>query len=649
MNRAYSGLTIKSFDLDQRIITGIASTLTPDRLGDVVVPSGATFASSIPLLLHHNATLPVGHASLNTVGDAITFQASFPDPATIESPSLRTRIEEAWSSVKAGLIRGVSIGFRPSATGVERIKKSNGLRFTDFEILELSLVSVPAHQDATIATIKSLVSAHRTASGPDGGSHPPGDSGSRVRVTLQAHTMKTSTERKAAFVTEKEAKVAKMNELMSGEDEGSTLDPDAQDAFDSLEREVAEIDKHLARLETLESVNKAAARPVSGATPDQGRESRTAAPVITVKQNREPGIGFARLAICKVRSEFDRISPIDLAKTHYPDDRELHLALQMKGNVPAGTTTDAVWANPLVYPTTLASEFIEFLRPRSLIGRVPFQRVPFNVRVNGQTSGGNGYWVGQGAAKPLTSFAFNATSLGFTKVAAISVITEELARFSSPSAETLVRDGLAAALIERIDIDLIDPAHAAVTGVSPASLTNGLVPLTSAGTSADNVRTDIATLINHYVAANQNVSNLVLILPETLAMQLSLMVNAFGQAAFPNISAGGGTLLGITVVPTQYAANSSGAGNLVIAVNAKDVFLADDGAVTLDASREASLQMSDTPTMNSVTGTATSVVSMFQTNSIALRAERFINWAKARSGSVVYMDDVNWGNVGSPA
>jgi hypothetical protein len=87
----------------------------------------------------------------------------------------------------------------------------------------------------------------------------------------------------------------------------------------------------------------------------------------------------------------------------------------------------------------------------------------------------------------------------------------------------------------------------------------------------------------------------------------------------------------------------------VVAINQDEVFLADDGAVSIDVSREASLQMLDNPTNASSTATPTTAVSMFQTNSIAIRAERFINWAKRRSEAVAYMDDVNWGSVGSPS
>ena len=327
----------------------------------------------------------------------------------------------------------------------------------------------------------------------------------------------------------------------------------------------------------------------------------------------------------------------------------------MKAAVPAGTTTQTTWANALVDPTNLAGEFIEFLRPATIIGKfgtgnIPsLRRVPFNVRMIEQTQGGTGYWVGQGAPKPLTAFGFAPVTLAFTKVAAISVITEELARFSSPSAETLTRDGLRDALVERIDRDLIDPAEAGTANVQPASLTNGLTALSSSGTSADNARTDLANIMADFVSANQDPAGVVLIMPTALALSLSFQVNSLGQREFPDLSMSGGSINGIPVITSQYAANASGGGNLVIAVNAREVFLADDGQVTIDASREASLQMLDNPTNNSATATPTTMVSMWQTNSIALRAERFINWDKRRDEAVVYMDDVNWGSIGSPA
>ena len=66
-------------------------------------------------------------------------------------------VDMAWQSVKAKLVRGVSIGFR--ALGYEPLE-SGGLKFTETEIYELSLVTIPANASATIQTIKAMDAKH---------------------------------------------------------------------------------------------------------------------------------------------------------------------------------------------------------------------------------------------------------------------------------------------------------------------------------------------------------------------------------------------------------------------------------------------------------------------------------------------------------
>ena len=138
-------------------------------------------------------------------------------------------------------------------------------------------------------------------------------------------------------------------------------------------------------------------------------------------------------------------------------------------------------------------------------------------------------------------------------------------------------------------------------------------------------------------------------MPDSLLTGLAWMVNALGQPEFPGLDGSGGTYKGIRFIGSEYVANASGAGNMVVAIAEREVFVSDDGGVTVDASREASLQMLDNPTNNSATATPTTQVSMWQTNSVAFKAEWFINWQKRRSTSVAWMDDVNWGSVGSPS
>jgi HK97 family phage major capsid protein len=267
--------------------------------------------------------------------------------------------------------------------------------------------------------------------------------------------------------------------------------------------------------------------------------------------------------------------------------------------------------------------------------------VPFNIHIRGQTTGGSSYWVGQGKAKPLTAVDFNDTYLGWSKAASIAVLSEDLLRFSNPSAEMLVRDALTQSLTGRLDTDFVDPTKTATANVSPASVTNGSTTNHSAGTTAANCRADIATLLGGFIAANIAPTSACFITQATTAVQLSLLRNAFGQREFPDININGGMLEGIPVITSQYVPAESG-GSMLILVNGQDIWLADDGAVTLDASREASLEMSDAPTNDITSPTAASLVSMFQTNSVALRAERFINWQKRRSAAVQVIDDVNY-------
>jgi hypothetical protein len=62
-------------------------------------------------------------------------------------------------------------------------------------------------------------------------------------------------------------------------------------------------------------------------------------------------------------------------------------------------------------------------------------------------------------------------------------------------------------------------------------------------------------------------------------------------------------------------------------------------------SREASLQMLDNPTNDTVTPTATSMVSLWQTNSVGFRCERILNWARRRSNAAVCLTGAAWGGA----
>jgi len=153
MDRLYSVLEVKDLSSEKREFSGVASTIGTDRMGDIVEPRGAQFKLPLPLLWQHNANKPIGHVtSLSINKDSIVMDAKVFKTDT--QGGLRDRLEEAWESIKMGLVRGLSIGFR--AIDAEPIKDSLGTKFNKWELLEVSSVTIPANMEASIQTIKSM-------------------------------------------------------------------------------------------------------------------------------------------------------------------------------------------------------------------------------------------------------------------------------------------------------------------------------------------------------------------------------------------------------------------------------------------------------------------------------------------------------------
>ncbi len=461
---------------------------------------------------------------------------------------------------------------------------------------------------------------------------------------------KTIAEQLADLKATREAHQKKLDELAQKSiDEGRSMNTAEAEEFDTVEGEIKTIDADIARLTRLEAIKATQAQPAAVIATQNANQpandgSRTRDPVqVKNTQKLAPGIEFARYAMCLANAKGDISLAKSIAENRFPENERINAVL--KAAVAAGTTTDPDWAGALVEYNDFAGDFVEFLRPRTILGQfgqngVPeLRRVPFNVHIKGQTSGATAGWVGEGYAKPVTSAGYNDVYLGWAKVAGIAVITEELARFSNPGAETLVRDELARAVIERLDTDFVDPAKAAATGAtaSPASITNGVTPITA----TSDPEADIEALWAAADASNMPVSSAVYITDATTVRKLRGVKDALGNRVFPNVTMTGGNIDGVPVIVSNYVPSDSG-GSLFILAFASEIWLADDGIVTLSASREASILMDNAPAMNSGTPTAAQLVSMFQTNSIALRAERYTNWAKRRTTAVAYLDNVNW-------
>lgn len=643
MDRAYSLLTVKTIaeSADEWTITGVASTPTPDRMGDVVEPLGAKFKLPMPLLWQHHSDRPVGRvefAKPTTAG--IPYVARLPKVA--EAGALRDRIDEAVQSIKYRLVGAVSIGFRGLAGAIENLK-DGGLRFKEWEWLELSLVTIPANADATITSIKSLDSALLAATGraKGGVGNPPGDSGRSTNP--KGNTMKTIQELRE----ERSTKAARMQELVElfRTDGHETSDEETAE-FDALSIEVKTLDQDI-RIAQFHAMQGAAAKSVDGSSAGAGTASRGGMSFMrkTDPEDSFKGQSYTRFLIAKANAfiamkDGNFVSAADVAK-HRWGKTHPKLVEYIRAAVAGGGTGSGEWGAELALSDTrYTGDFIEYLYSKTVFDALPLRSVPARVHIKGQDGASTGYWVGESKAIPVGKSDYSDVELTPLKVAAISVCSKELVRSSSPSAEMLIRDDIAQASAQRIDTTFLSTT-AASSGVSPAGLLNGLTALAPSGTDAAAVRNDLMSLYTDFLTA-KNASGLVQVMTPSMAKGLSLLVNALGQTEFPGLGAEGGTLLGDRV----YTGDNVTGGYWLL-MKPSDIWKIGDGGLEVSISDQATIEQNDAPQGAGDTPTAASatLMSLWQTEQIGFKVVRAINYGKRRSGAVKWLDNAEYGGV----
>ena len=199
-------------------------------------------------------------------------------------------------------------------------------------------------------------------------------------------------------------------------------------------------------------------------------------------------------------------------------------------------------------------------------------------------------------------------------------------------------DALRDASAQRIDTTFLSTS-AAVSGVSPAGILNGVSAIASNGGTAQDLRDDIMALYAGFITA-KNANGLYLVTTPSLAKATSLMVNALGQTEYPGLNANGGSLLGDTVV----TGDNVGAGDMIL-LKPSDIYKIGDSGVQVSASDVAMIEQSTAPTGATDTPVAASqaFTSMFQEESVAIKVVRRINFAKRRTGVVAYIGDAAYG------
>lgn len=618
----------------------VLSDATPDRYGDVVEAKGwdlAWFRKNPIALFGHDNDFPIGTwENVRVEGGKLLGQLKLAAPGT------SARIDELRSLVQQKILRAVSVGFKPIET---EPNGNRGIRFLKQELLETSLVSVPANP-AALAVARSMnlsADTMKLAFGEQAegaGGSVAAKSGEQATPPHHHARNKMTTKTLSQRIEDAQADLLREKDALTAHLAEDDADPIVTgELSDRIEAKQASVDA-LKRAEAALAAKIPA--PVERQAPGAHRPA-------TVAKKSEPKDVLIRSAVCQLMGHVERRSAYDVMIGRYGEDETVKAMLDVvtKAATAPATTTTTGWAAELVQTSIL--DFMESLMPASIYpslrergGKFTFGRngiVSIPSRNTGTSLAGS--FVAQGAPIPVRQGAFTSTTLTPKKMAVITTFTREIAEHSTPSIEAILRDAIRDDTAQAIDTILLDNTAASTT--RPAGLRNG-VTVTTATTGGGFAALvgDLKALVGALITSSSgNLRSPVFIMNPVQALAISLTQNAGGDFTF---AAGmeRGMLNGYPVI--QSANVTAGT---VFLVDAADFFTATGDEPRFDVSDQATLHMEDTtPAQIGTAGTpnvvAAPVRSMFQTDSIALRMILDMNWSMRRTGSVAFAQSVTW-------
>lgn len=451
--------------------------------------------------------------------------------------------------------------------------------------------------------------------------------------------------------------------------DGEEVNDDLTAEIDTLNEEEGSIIKSIDSLKKIEAGLAAKAAPAVIKHADNNRSGD--------KEDNKDLIFKA--ATARFIAHVNKSTPEAVAATIYKGDDRLGAVL--KTATGPANTTDTGWAKELVQQSYGA--FLNDMRGVSVFAALRSQSMALDF------AGGNsltiprrdlsgshgtdlaGSFVGELGQIPVKQMQLTSQTLNRYKMAVISTMSEEIMQQSIPSIEAIIRQGMISDTAQAIDTALLD-ASAAVPGIRPAGLLNGVTTSASAGATSASIIADLKTLINAITTTNLGAKP-VLIMNTQRLLGLSTVTNAVGQFSFRDEVASG-MLMGVPVIASSYVPLKSvmivDGDSFVSASDIPEFKLSDqtvlsmanaDGTAPTQAGAASDFtggalgtaeevpakggiivggDTTGAPAGASIAGY--SAVSMYQSNAVALRMILPLSWGNVRAGSVAGLTGVNW-------
>jgi HK97 family phage prohead protease/HK97 family phage major capsid protein len=656
----------------------ILSDATPDRMGDIITVESwdfDNFSRNPVALFNHKSDFPIG-----TWTNIRRKDKALRGSLVLAPRGISPRLDEVRGLVEAGILRAVSVGFK----GIERKPRTEtkGYVFTKSELVEVSLVSIPANPNA-LAVAKSLNISEeiRTMVFAEHGNKNTTKTPARVRA-------ENGSDRRRA-ITGKNAEIPKVE----GKSMPMLLSKRVEDATNFLVQLQDQLQQHLSNVDDQNVNDQDMAITedlnIKIANAQRNRDNLIQAEQRLAKSSSNNGNGNSNGSTGRSVIEYHtntvagggprpfnlpakKINPLDFlirqgiiaAFSHtrrltmddarrlagYGDDEatKAFVDYAMKASTAPAMTTVTGWAAELVQ--TIYGEFLNLLVPSSVMPRLAAKGLALNfgragkviIPTRSATPSLAGSFVGEGLPIPVRQGAFTAISLIPKKLGVITTWTRELDEHSIPAVEGVLRDAISTDTGVAIDNVLLDTNPA--TAIRPAGIRNGVAGLTpTAGGGFNALVGDIKQLTGALLTATAgHIRSGVFLMNPQQVLSISLTQPTGGSAQpFPfadDILSG--KLRQFSVIESGNVPIGT-----VIFMDAADFVVVGAEAPRFEVSDQATLHFDDTNPTDITGGTpspATPVKSMFQTDSIALRLIWPLNWSLRRTGLVSWVTGVTW-------
>jgi HK97 family phage prohead protease len=637
----------------------VLSDSTPDRMGDVIEAEGwdlTNFKSNPIALFNHNANFPIGKwTNLRTVDGKLRGHL------TLAKKGTSARLDEIISLVEQDILRATSVGFLPWQHE-PLTKDGSGTRFKKTELVETSLVAIPAHPNA-LAVARSLNISRDTVAMVFAGQGNTKDQ-SVARRGFNGGQAESPPERKirkmsplTKRIEETEQRLVQLRDALQAHldavDDENVTDTDLTTTKE-LNQKIADQEALYASLKDSEAklAKSSNGEDHNGRVPARG--SNVVRPFNLPAKKIDPIEFLVRAGTVRAlskSSDFAGKTLDQIREQIYGTDEATKVVcdLTLKAATAPAMTTVTGWAAELVQqinaelmPTLLPSAVYPSLSAMGL--RLTFGRNgKINVPTRSATPTVAGSFVGEGAPIPVRQAAFTSVPMVPKKMAVITTWTREMDEHSVPAIEGLLRNAIQEDTQVSIDTILLD-ANAA-TAIRPAGLRSGVAGLTpTAGGGFNALVGDLKALSGAILTAtNGNVRSMVFIMNPQQALSIGFIQPPVPGGIFPFAAdINNNRLIGYPVIKSGTVPLGT-----VICMDAADYVSITGDNPRFEISDQATLHMEDTnPQHIGTAGTpgtvATPAMSMFQTDSLALRLILPMNWAVRRAGVVAWVAGVTW-------